>query len=359
MLMPGTLRAWKQSEDEEDLKAVSEADRCRGATSAAAADDDGPPLLPGVGVCVGVGDGVCRWAACVAVAAEDDDDDDEANVGGWGEAASNDVRGVVAVAAAAATATGASGSAGVRGGASDWLDAADEVDSSDGGRLIGRSLASPSSSSSACIGPGPVSLPLARGGDPCCLRWLRLPPLLLPAGDARPLLPVLSTPAGWPPPLPSSPSSLRSASLALAICCSRAASSRTSSWAGNETRSRCVAAGASGGLACESDGGGGMSGVVLVCLTPSNAALASVGRLEEAVAAGGGDGGRAVEVDDVDDGAVGLNGHACCCCWWCEGSGPAVDRLEADDDELENDDGPALAGCDGRWWAVDAGGGRA
>lgn len=123
------------------------------------------------------------------------DDDDEGNAVGCGEdeEASNDVRGVLAAG------TGARGSEGVRGGASDWFDAADEVDSSDGGRLMGR--ASSLSCSSCDSSPDP---------------WP-------PVEDE-----VLSCPSSDFA-FPSSPSSLRRASLALAICCSRAASNLTSS----------------------------------------------------------------------------------------------------------------------------------
>jgi len=297
--MPGTLRAWKHSDDDDDRKAVSEADRCLGAASGAV-DDDGGVMVPACAV--GVGVEFCRELA-VAVAADDDDDaidaspTSEAGCGDDDDAASNDVLGVLAAAG-----TWPSGSVGVRGGPSDWFEAADEVDSSDGGRLIGRP--SSASSSAASI----ATSWLAVRGAPCCRRRpadgdaLRLPSALDEAAESSlPEALLLETAFG----LPSSPSSLRRTSLALAICWSKAASSRTRSCAGYVTRSRWVGA-AAAAAAGRSDAGGGMSGVVLVCRRASDADAALPGRAVEVD--GAGDDGRAVEVDDVEEAAVGLAG---------------------------------------------------
>lgn len=104
---------------------------------------------------------------------------------------------------------------------------------------------------------------------------------------------------------PSSPSSLRRTSFALAICWSKAASRRTRSWAGYVTRSRWFAAAVASSR--RSDAGGGMSGVVLVCRMAFVAEAVLPGLAVAAEVAG--DGGRAVEVDDVEDAAVGLAGN--------------------------------------------------
>lgn len=115
MLIPGTLRAWKQREEEDDRKAVSEADRCLGATSC---EEVGGVMVPAGWAVVGVGVESCRETAIVVAAEEDDDDPSADNAEGCGDAdedaASNDVLGVLAAAGA-----WPSGSVGVRGAASD------------------------------------------------------------------------------------------------------------------------------------------------------------------------------------------------------------------------------------------------